>query len=146
MALFTKKNSDVFAPVGGLQDIVTTDCRQITIALITNDNTVRVGPFQSGSHRRSAVVCDLDVASIEIVVEENTAAHRADHNGSVFHTEVFERFTDQLVQVAVFAARAIVGGDFVTAGFSLVDIIKGIRFYQEFFCHFDISFTWVFSK
>ncbi|OQC55780.1 MAG: hypothetical protein BWX54_01745 [Verrucomicrobia bacterium ADurb.Bin018] len=108
--IIDEKHGQFFAAVGGLQGFVEADGCQIAIALIRADHRLVHGAGEPGGHRRRTAVGHLDVARIKIIIAEHRAADGADHHGSVLQVQVGQRLADQLMQHAVLATGAVVGG------------------------------------
>ncbi len=102
-----EEHRDVFAAIGGVNDLGRADRGQIAVALIGNDDLVGMRALDAGGDRRGASVRRLDVAHIEVVVAEHRAADRRDENGVVLQTEFVDGFGNQLVRNAVTAAGTV---------------------------------------
>ena len=75
---------------------------------------------------RSASVCSLHVAHIEVVVGEYRTADRADENRLVLDAEFFNAFGDQLVNDTVTASRTVVRL-VAQIGLPLVSVVENRR-------------------
>src|SRR6516164_679678 len=98
---------DVFPAIGGMQDLCRSDCRQVPISLVGDDELVRASSFNAGCAGWCAPMRGLHIAQVKVVVREYRATHRADENGLILHSEVLDCLGDQLVRYAVSASRAI---------------------------------------
>ena len=77
-----------------MDDFGSTNGRQVSIALIRDNNFVRTGPLESRGASRGAAVGNLHVANIEVVVCEHRAPDRADENRLVLQAQFVDRFCD----------------------------------------------------
>lgn len=123
-----KNDGDVFTAIGRLQNIVSANGSQISIALVAQHDGMRKRPFYSGGGGRSPTVRHLYVAAIEIVVSEHRAAHRTDEYGALANAEVIDGLGDELVNDAVPAAGTVVRGTRLGGGFAGEAFKEGIGF------------------
>ena len=104
-----ENHGDVFAAIGGVQNFRRTDCRQVAVALVADDDALRPAAPTAGGDRGCAPVRGLHVAYIEVVVRKYGAAHRADEDGPVLDAELIDGPRQHLVDRPVAASGAIVG-------------------------------------
>ena len=83
---------------------------EVAVALVADDDRLGVGELVADRHRRGAAVRGLGVADVEVVVEEDRAADRRDRDRAVLQPELVDRLGQVLVDQAVAAAGAVVGG------------------------------------
>ena len=91
-----------------MHDFRQADGRKVAVALIPDDDTLRIRPFYSGSHRRCPPVSRLHIPHIKIVVREDGTAYRADKNRAVLDAHIRNGLGDQLVHHAVPAPGTVV--------------------------------------
>ncbi len=102
-----EEHGDVFTAIGGVNNLRRADRRQISIALIADDDAAGVCPLDAGCDRRGASVRRLHVAGIEVVVAEHRAPDRRHQHGPVLQAEVVQGFGDELMDYAMTAAGTV---------------------------------------
>ncbi len=132
--IIDEKHGDFFASVGRLNGFVQANGRQVTIALIGNDDGMVARARQAGADGRRAAVRHLDVAGVKIVVGEHRATDGADDHGAVLQAHVGQRFANQFVQYAVLTARAVVRGRLSGAAFAREGFVESAGL-NHFFLH-----------
>jgi len=83
----------------------------------------------SDGDRRRAPVRGLRVADVHVVVEEDRAADRRDGDGAVLHAQLVDRLGEVLVNEAVAAAGAVMGGvglQALAAGVALELVVEDV--------------------
>ena len=122
-----EEHRDLLATVCGMHDFSRADGGEVAVALIGNDNFFRTGALYSSSAGRRAPVGGLHIAHIEVVIREHRATHRADEDGAILQTQVFDGLRDQLVRHSVAAAGTVVSL-VLELGFAFVGIVEHRRF------------------
>ena len=131
----------MFAAVSGMNHFGCANRCQISIALVADDDAVGMCPFNSCCYCSCAPVCRLDVARIEIVVSKYAASYRADDDGTIDDSEIFQCFSNKFMHISVATTRAVVGTLFIRIGIAEIFIIKCFRFYPCCFCHLFTSLS-----
>src|SRR5512138_1597022 len=92
-----------------MDDLGRTDCRQVPIPLVGEDETVGPGPLDTGGDGRSAAMGRLDHVDVEIAVEKDRTPHRGHPDGPLLHPELVHSLGHQTVDRAVVATWAEMG-------------------------------------
>ena len=127
-AVVDEEDGDILATIRGMNDLGGANSSEVAVALIGDDNLVRVRPLHGRGHGGCATVRGLHVAGVEIVVGEHRAADRADEDGVILDAQFLQGFANQFVSDAMSAARAIVRL-VLHFRFPLVDVIEERRFF-----------------
>ena len=91
-----------------MQDFRRADGGQVAVALVGEDDLVRLSAFQPRRHGGRASVRGLHRVDLEIMIHQHRAADRRDQDRPFADAQLVNRFSDQPVDQAVGAARAIV--------------------------------------
>ncbi len=95
--------------LGGVHDLGQADRGQIAVTLVAHHNGLGVGDLVTETDGRGPAVGGLRVARIKVIVKEDRASYRRDHDGAVPHPELDQKLGDVLVGQSVSATRTIVG-------------------------------------
>ena len=117
-AVVDKEYCQLLAPVGRLDGLVQANGSQIAVSLIGDDNGVVLSPGYACSNSRSAAMSGLYVTAVQIVVGENGAAHRTDHDAPILDAQVRHGLAYELMQNAVSATGTVMGGSDSCSAFS----------------------------
>ncbi len=99
------------ADLRGLDDLGQADRGEIAVPLVADHDRLGVGQLVAEGDRRRPAVRRLRVADVEVVVQEDGAAHRRDGDRPVLHSQFLDRVAEELVHQPVATTRTIVGGD-----------------------------------
>ncbi len=113
-----KEDRDVLAAVRRVQDLVSSDRREVSVALVADHEAVGQRALDRRRDRGRAAVRHLDVADVKVVVRKDRAANGIDEHGAILRAELVDGLGHVLVKIAVAAARAIVGRQ-VVSGFAV---------------------------
>ena len=99
-----ENHGNVLTAIGGVQNLRRADGREISVALVANDNAFGAAAPDGRGHSGRAPVRRLHVARVEVVVREDRAAHGTDHDGAVLHAQLVDGLRHHLVHNSVAAA------------------------------------------
>ena len=71
-------DGDVFAAIGGVQNLRGADGRQIAVALVADDDALGPAALDGSGYRGSAAVRGLHIADVEVIVGKDRAADGTD--------------------------------------------------------------------
>ena len=100
-------NGDIDASCRGVDDFRHTDGREVTVSLISKDDVVGIGEFDTRSHRGGSAVRGFLHIAVEILVRKHGAPDGRYTDDLAFEPEFFERLGNKSVGYAVSAPRAI---------------------------------------
>ena len=103
-----KEHGDALAPVRRVDDLSGADGGEVAVALVREDDLVRVAAAHAGGNGWSAPVRRLAAIEVPVEVRVHGAADRRDGEDAVADAELVDDFADEAVRDAVAAAGAVV--------------------------------------
>ena len=86
------------------------DGGQVAVALVGEDDVVRIDPLAAGGDGGRAAVGRFHHIAVEVVIGKDSAADRRDADGFFLHAELVNRFGYETMDDAVGAAGAVMQG------------------------------------
>ena len=100
--------ADMLTTVQGVDGFAGTDARQIAIALISEDKTIRPQALDTRSYSRCTTMSSLLPVNIQIAISKDSAAHRTYAHRLILHAHLLDNLGNELMNYAMRTARAIV--------------------------------------
>ena len=84
-----------------------TDCRKVTVALISEYDVILITSLNAGGNSRSTAVCRLNPIAVKVIVCEYATSYRSNADCSACYTKLIESFRYKAVNNTVCTTGAI---------------------------------------
>ena len=106
--IIDEDDGNMLTTVQGVDGFAGTDARQIAIALISEDETIRPQALDTRSYSRCTTMSSLLPVNIQIAISKDSAAHRTYAHRLILHAHLLDNLGNELMNYAMRTPRAIV--------------------------------------
>src|SRR4030042_3568606 len=103
-----KNRGYIFSSVGSMYSLSSTKASEVTVTLVSKDNSLRESTLDAGSHSSTSAMRRFHHINIEIVISKDRAARRWNTDSFILKSHLINDFTDKPMSNRVPTSRAIV--------------------------------------